>query len=198
MMTAGSNHIDEIACLLMEGFSGKFHSLKMPVHEQEIAFLCLAEHIVNYHSSNLVIKRDEIIQGLLFIKPKRWIGTELTKQLLKKLRFTAFLKTIAFFFFLDHRCNNNEMHIDILVVAASSRGKGIGAQLIQTVKSQVDAAQQLTLFVSADNNAARRLYEKQDFLVSRKGKSKTGGRFHGIKEWYFMEWRGDVHREKKI
>ncbi|WP_077305665.1 GNAT family N-acetyltransferase [Terribacillus halophilus] len=198
MMTAGSNHIDEIACLLMEGFSGKFHHLKLPIHEQETAFLCLAEHIVNFHSSNLVIKRDEIIQGLLFIKPRRWIGTELTKQLLKQLRLTAFLKTIAFLFFLDHRCKNNELHIDFLVVAASSRGKGIGAQLIQTVKSQMDSSQHLTLFVSAHNNAARRLYEKQDFLVSRKGKSKTGGRFHGIKEWYFMEWRGEVGREKGI
>lgn len=182
--------IEDMAKLLMEGFGGKLGNLKLLKKEQEYMLRCLADHIMKNHWDNLIIIRDKNIQGILFIKPKKWNVSEISTRLFKKLRLRSFLKASIFLWMLDHRTKRKEIHIDFLVVSELNRGRGIGGRLIETLKSLVDADQYITLFVSATNVAARRLYEKQDFQVKRKGTSVIGASFHGIRNWCFMEWRG--------
>ncbi|MGG1595506.1 GNAT family N-acetyltransferase [Terribacillus saccharophilus] len=185
-----SKDIEDMTKLLMEGFGGKLGTLKLPEKEQEFMLRCLADHIMKYHWDNLIIIRDKKILGTLFIKPKKWNVSEISTRLFKKLCLRSFLKASIFLWMLDHRTKGKEIHIDFLVVSESNRGRGIGGRLIETLKSRVDADQYITLFVSATNVAARRLYEKQDFQVKRKGTSVIGASFHGIRNWCFMEWRG--------
>ncbi|MEC0284002.1 GNAT family N-acetyltransferase [Terribacillus saccharophilus] len=185
-----SKDIEDMAKLLMEGFGGKLSSLKLPGKETEFMLRCLADHIMKYHWDNLIIIRDKKILGTLFIKPKKWNVSEISTRLFKKLRLRSFLKASIFLWMLDHSTKRKEIHIDFLVVSESNRGMGIGGRLIETLKSRVDADQYITLFVSATNVAARRLYEKQDFQIKRKGTSAIGASLHGIRNWCFMEWRG--------
>ncbi|MFP7478866.1 GNAT family N-acetyltransferase [Terribacillus saccharophilus] len=184
------NEIEEMTNLLMEGFGGKIGTLKLPGKEEEFMLRCLADHIVKNHWDNLIIIRDKKIQGILFIKPKKWNVSEISTRLFKKLRLRSFLKASMFLWMLDHSTKGKEIHIDFLVVSESNRGIGIGGRLIETLKRRVDADQYITLFVSVTNVAARRLYEKQDFQIKRKGTSVIGASFHGIRNWCFMEWRG--------
>ncbi|MFP7255843.1 N-acetyltransferase [Terribacillus goriensis] len=187
---ANCKEIEDMAKLLMEGFGEKLGTLKLPGKETEFMLRCLADHIMKNHWDNLIIICDKKIQGTLFIKPKKWNVSEITTRLFKKLRLRSFLKASIFLLMLDHSTKRKEIHIDFLVVSESNRGIGIGARLIETLKSRVEADQYITLFVSATNVAARRLYEKQDFQVKRKGTSVIGASFHGIRNWCFMEWRG--------
>ncbi|MFP7495264.1 N-acetyltransferase [Terribacillus saccharophilus] len=193
------NHpAEDLAKLIIEGFGKKFHALRLSVEEQKRVLLCLAEHILQNHYDDLLIMGEKSIDGVLFIKPRNWKMGNLPKRLYSKLRLASFVKTMLFLYSLDHSCSKKEIHIDFIAVSESCRGQGIGSKLIERVKQQAEADQYISLFVSANNTAARRLYEKQQFRIMKKGTSIVGRYFHGIESWYFMVWRGAWENEEKI
>ncbi|WP_052712080.1 GNAT family N-acetyltransferase [Domibacillus indicus] len=189
--------IQDIAVLLMEGFAGKFQTLKLPKREHEYLLHCLAEHILKKHRENLLVIRDKSIQGILLIKPKKWYLREFSNLLLKQLSFKSFVKALLFFGALHHDKKENEIHIDFITVSEASRGAGVGTKLIELVKNSAGQGQFITLYVSKTNTAARKLYERLGFRIKKEGASKVGRHLHGINQWYFMEWKGSNTNEKE-
>lgn len=187
--------IEELALLIMEGFEGKFQTLKFSVSEQKIVLSCLSEHILKHHSDHLLILKDKSIQGVLFMKPKKWGVMDLWKRLFKKVRLRTSLKTLIFLSAFHHSSAAKEIHIDFIAVSKYCRGKGLGTQLIEMVKNRLTDGAYITLYVSAANDSARRLYERLGFQVTEKGTSITGRHLHGIRQWYFMEWRGSKNEK---
>ncbi|AYV69752.1 hypothetical protein C2I06_24590 [Niallia circulans] len=190
--------IQDIAVLLMEGFAGKFKTLNLPNREYEYLLHCLAEHILKKHSENLLIIKNENIQGILLMKPKKWYLGEFSNLLFKELSFKSFVKILLFFGSLSHEKKENEIHIDFITVSKEYRGTGIGTELIELVKNSADQSQFVTLYVSKNNNAARKLYERLGFRIVKEGTSIAGRHLHGINQWYFMEWKGIDNNEKEI
>lgn len=189
--------IEEIAVLLLEGFQEEFQALNLPEVERSFVLRCLAEHILQNHRDNLLIVRDKKIEGILFIKPKKWKGLKLLGRLFIQLNLQAFFKTCIFLVAFDHRSKAKEIHIDFIAVTKCNRGKGIGTQLIKLVKNLVKGDQYVTLYVSATNAAASRLYERLGFQIKKKGTSLIG-RQYGIERWYFMEWKGIKNNENEV
>lgn len=146
----------------------------------------------------MLIIKNENIQGILLMKPTKWYLGEFSNLLFKELSFKSFVKILLFFGSLSHEKKENEIHIDFITVSKEYRGTGNGTELIELVKNSADQSQFVTLYVSKNNNAARKLYERLGFRIVKEGTSIAGRHLHGINQWYFMEWKGIDNNEKEI
>ncbi len=101
--------------------------------------------------------RSLFLEWLGGSKPKHWVSVAAVDDIVVGVVMTSQREEV-----LSH---DPSVHLDMLVVAKSAQGYGIGRALLDAAEKQaiVDGAKSMSLFVFANNERARRLYEDVGF-----------------------------------
>lgn len=157
-----ANAIDSanIAPLIYDAIGTIAHSLTNESEDDRVlkGLTSLIKNTENRHSYKntfVVRNEDEILGVVVLYDGKR--GKLLDQMLSEKLSHT-----------IDNEAHDDEYYIDTICVSKSARGKGIGTKLLIFAEQHARflGYKKLSLNVELEKVQARKLYERQGFVIT--------------------------------
>lgn len=121
---------------------------------------------------------EEKILGIIVLYDGK-MGKDLDGQLMKKLQ-----EKHGSSYHIDVEAHDEEYYIDTICVAPDARGRGIGTMLLHFAEQQAKKLgyTKLSLNVETEKTKARRLYEREGFVVTEPWEIIGEPFYHMVKE----------------
>ena len=121
----------------------------------------------------------EIILGMIVLYDGK-TGKNLDDRLMKQLQ-----EKHGSSYRIDREAHDEEYYIDTICVAPEARGRGIGTMLLHFAEQQAQKQgyNRLSLNVETKKTKARRLYEREGFVVTEPWEIIGEPFYHMVKEW---------------
>ena len=168
---ATSADSNNIAPLIYDAIGTIAHSLTNETEHYSVlkGLTSLVQNVTNRHSfeNTFVVRNEDEILGIIVLYDGKR-GKLLDDMLSEKLSYN-----------IDIEAHDDEYYIDTICVSKSARGKGIGTQLLMFAEQQARnlGYKKLSLNVELGKVQARKLYERQGFVVTEPW-SINGEPFH--------------------
>jgi ribosomal protein S18 acetylase RimI-like enzyme len=186
---------DAVATIVFHAFKSKFQSLRSLPDDQIIQLFKESGFVEDQSFEGyLVAEKDGEVVGVMSLK---WQDQKRIKPL-KKVGFIKLcgyygliniLRLNIIFAILKGTTSDGECYIEHIAVSSSYRGHGIGTMLMNYANEMVETSAMLdrtTLYVSADNISAIKLYQKLGFVVKKRESSWISQIFSKAKSWLYM------------
>jgi len=128
-------------------------------------------HRLSYEFTEMVMQKGRVV-GLFTSFPGRMLGKldgRLDRLILKQYRWRGKLAVIlrGWPLVFIKESGRDDFFLSNLVVRRSSRGKGIGTQILKRIEDKAQQADlhNVSLMVAMENQAARRFYERNGFKI---------------------------------
>ncbi|UCC92914.1 MAG: GNAT family N-acetyltransferase [Thermoplasmata archaeon] len=113
-------------------------------------------------------------------RPRRSGRPRYSWWLRRKVRFAQWVIT--------ERAGPGDMYVQFIAVVPEAQGMGVGTALLSEGEAMARkrGLERYTLYVAADNDGAKRLYERLGFAEQRRVRSRTTRRLFGVADWVYM------------
>lgn len=151
---------DQAAGIIKEAFYQKFHLLL----GKDEKYLKALKSFIHYENC-LVFKDGEKIEGIAVLSSPSWPSFSIELKALRKIY--GFFKAIEVWialklFFISGKKAPDTMKVEMIAVAGSSRGKGVGSRLLEQAHDMAreKGYKKMKLEVIDTNPGAKKLYER--------------------------------------